>query len=150
MITEEEKHSTQQTTGSESHNTPDASEWLKERKQELDRLFEEKAREMSKRAQTSIASRMQNYESALRSASGDLHENDEARFASIADAAADRIKSSAQYLENTDPKELADDGAQIVRRTPYLALGASLLFGLAVGKLARTASRESADATTES
>lgn len=123
----------------------DANVWLKERKKELDRLFDQKARELSNQAQTSIASRMQNYESALRSASNDLEENNEERLSSIATAAAQKIKDSANYIENADPKELVDDSAKIVRNNPYVALGASLLIGLAIGKLARTANRDATD-----
>lgn len=144
MITEEAAEAAQNKQNQNAKSAPQANDWLKERKRELDQVLDQKARELSHKAQSNVASRMQHYESALRSASTDLEGNEEPRLSSIADSAAKRLKESADYIENADPKELVDEGAKAVRTNPYVALGASLLIGLAIGKLARTASRDGA------
>lgn len=128
-------------------STPEAGDWLKERKRELDAAFNRKAHELSTQAQSFLASKMHTYGGAIRSASDDLNRNDAEQVSSIAAAAAEKLSSTAEYLQNTDPRQLVEEGASVVRRTPYLALGASLLLGLAIGKLAKSANDQASSET---
>jgi len=73
----------------------------------------------------------------VREKSADLIEKGQAKVASVAHSAADKLESAAQYVSDRHPKEMLADLRAVFRAHP----GKSLLAVMAVGFLAGRALR---------
>ncbi|MDQ8181111.1 hypothetical protein [Pelagicoccus sp. SDUM812005] len=119
------------------------SDWLAERKRELREVLEKKSKALSKQAQESLSQKLGRYHSALNKASESLESDSEEETAKITANLAEQIKSSADYIKNTPPEQLADQATERVRRAPFLALGAAVAVGFLAGRVICSARDES-------
>lgn len=112
-----------------------SSEWLKDRKQELASLFDEKARVLSTKAKVRVTESMNRIEHAIRKASNNLSKNDEPQAASVADSVADQLHQTSQYVAEVEPAELVEASSSKVKKSPAIALVTAAAAGLLIGRI---------------
>lgn len=98
-------------------------------KRESDRfLTEQKSR---------AAERIERIGSVMHRAAQVLEKGDVGKVAEYVDMAAMGATAASKYLEEREVGELVDDVAEIVRRHPLAAFGATIIAGLAVGRFVK-------------
>ena len=65
-----------------------------------------------------------------------------ARYAQVAEQAADRLDRTGRYLADADADELLGRAEDVARQQPWLIAGAGLLVGVAVARFMKASSRE--------
>jgi len=65
-----------------------------------------------------------------------------ARYAQVAEQAADRLERTGQYLSDADADELLGRAEDAARRQPWLVAAAGLLTGVATARFLKASSRE--------
>jgi ElaB/YqjD/DUF883 family membrane-anchored ribosome-binding protein len=87
---------------------------------------------------SSVADTLRQTASQLR-ADGD---GQKARYAQVADQAADRLERTGRYLSDADADELLGRVEDVARQQPWLIAGAGLLIGIATARFMKASSRE--------
>jgi hypothetical protein len=87
---------------------------------------------------TGVAQTLRETAFQLRS-SGDAQK---ARYAQVAEQAADRLERAGQYLSDADADELLGRAEDAARRQPWLFAAAGLLTGVAAARFLKASSRE--------
>jgi hypothetical protein len=81
--------------------------------------------------------------SAIHRTSQHLREEDQARFARLADSFGSQVDEVANYLRDTDARAMARDLERLARRQPAVVLGAAFAIGLAGARFFKSSERES-------
>ncbi len=79
---------------------------------------------------------------AAREAARRAREDNCTNIAAYADAAADRLQSAADYLQNKPLGNMMDDVKRSAEKHPQLFLGTMLILGLAAGRFMRASSHK--------
>jgi ElaB/YqjD/DUF883 family membrane-anchored ribosome-binding protein len=77
---------------------------------------------------------------AMRSASRELREKDQAMFAEVIDRAAEQIDSVANYLRDKDLDQIVHDSENFARRQPVLFVAGATMLGILAGRFLRSSS----------
>lgn len=90
----------------------------------------EKARSGARRGKDRAADALGAVAQSLRSSSQQLREEDRDTVGGFVEKAANRVQSWADYVQNTDPGEMADRVESFARREPAIFLGGAFTLGL--------------------
>jgi len=103
---------------------------------------QDKAAELGRTAESKLNEQREPAASALESAAATLHEKAESlpggeRVTSIAHSAADKMKSTADYIREHDVRDMMGDVEEFVRSHPGQSLVAAAAVGFLVGRALR-------------
>jgi hypothetical protein len=113
-----------------------------ERANQAKRYVQDKAREQARIRQNKVETGIRDAVSAARSASETLKQKDDTAVAGVIDSVANKAEGVANYLGNSEPGDLLDDGRAFARRYPELTLGGMFLVGLAAARFFKSSEIE--------
>jgi len=105
-----------------------------------DELYERGDR-MANTLKGAVVSELNSFGSALHSAADTLHERND-RFAGWADSISERVDSAKNFINERNPRELANSANEISQRNPGITVGGMFLAGLALSRYLKAGSSE--------
>jgi hypothetical protein len=108
-----------------------------EKAEEVTRSVKRESDRFLKEQKSRAAERIERIGSVMHQAAQVLEKGDVGNIAEYVDMAAMGATAASKYLDEREVGELVDDVADIVRRHPLAAFGATIIAGLAVGRFVK-------------
>jgi hypothetical protein len=135
----------QPTTGTESHPLAEAGQQATESAGHLAERAADIGIQQADRGREMAADGIDKLARTVRRVSTDM-QTDQPQVANAALSAADQAEKLAQYLRETDARQIISNVEDTARRQPLLFIGGAFLLGLAASRLVKAATPDTAQA----